>query len=307
MVELNTVLVEELRKNGFVVKTASVDHIKELEDEITSLKRRGALDGQFYAENLHWLDFDYTNTVPAAKSILVLACPQFKSRLIFEHAGQKHAAVIPPTYVYSELTSRVENILGRVLAPRNYAFKKTKLPAKLLAVRTGLSTYGRNNISYIDGMGSFYRLFSFYTDMPCVEDNWQEKVSMPECSKCSVCIRACPTGSISSGRFLIQADMCITNFNEKEKDFPLWFNQDWPNAIVGCMKCQMVCPKNKDYIDEIESEVAFDAEETGMILNKVPLSQLPNGLKSKLDRLDLTEYYEVIPRNMLALIQSHKE
>jgi epoxyqueuosine reductase len=37
---------------------------------------------------------------------------------------------------------------------------------KRLAVRSGLARYGRNNVTYVEGMGSFLELSASLTDMP---------------------------------------------------------------------------------------------------------------------------------------------
>jgi epoxyqueuosine reductase len=36
------------------------------------------------------------------------------------------------------------------------------LPLKSLAVRSGLAAYGRNNVCYVPGMGSFLELVGLY-------------------------------------------------------------------------------------------------------------------------------------------------
>jgi epoxyqueuosine reductase len=234
---------------------------------------------------------------------LVIAYPQFITRLNFRYNNIDYPVKIPPTYVYSGAYGRLEKILETVLLPEKYSFRKAKLPAKLLAVSSGLGMYGRNNICYVEGTGSFHRLFSYYTDIPCDNGSWTGKTVMPECKNCSACLNACPTGSISKNRFLIDAEKCITKFNENEGDFPAWIDKGWHNAIVGCLKCQMICPKNKDFIDKTEYETEFSNEETAMILENVPFSKLPESLRMKLDKLDLTEYYAVLCRNLSCLIK----
>jgi len=303
MPELNEVLKKELQKSGSAVKTASVKHIDELEKEIARLKELSLLNEQFYSENLYWLDFDYKNTMHDAESILVISKPQFTTLLHFQHKGKNFCIPLPPTYVYSREINNVEKTLLNILSPYNYNIKITALPAKLLAVRTGLGMYGKNNICYVNGVGSFHRIFTFYSNMPLVEDNWHEIKILPECSKCGICIKACPTKCIDSRRFLIHADKCITNINEKEGDFPEWLDKNWHNSIVGCMRCQTVCPQNRDFIGKVEDEVTFAAEETSMILESVPFNLLPNSLAQKLSNIDLNEYYGVLSRNLSVLIE----
>lgn len=302
MSSLNNILIEELHKHGLKAKITSVEHINEIRDEIIYLKEQSLLNEQFYNENLSWMDYNYSNTMPNAKSILVIAYPQSMTHLKLEYNGKNHIVITPPTYVYSDVYDKMVNIVNMVLTLHQYSIVKTRLPAKLLAVRTGLGSYGRNNICYINGMGSFHRLFTFFTDMPNGEDNWRETTVMPECSNCSACTSACPTNAIDSQRFLIHAERCITHFNESEGNFPEWLDKSWHNAIVGCMKCQIACPKNREFISRVESEITFNAEEVGALLQKSPLEQLPCHLRQKLDKLNLTEYYDVIQRNLSVLI-----
>jgi len=47
------------------------------------------------------------------------------------------------------------------LEERDYAARI--VPIDRLAVRGGLATYGRNNVTYVPGMGSFHRLSAFYS------------------------------------------------------------------------------------------------------------------------------------------------
>jgi epoxyqueuosine reductase len=241
--------------------------------------------------------------MPNAKSILVMAYPQYITKLGFQYMDKVYSVIIPHTYRHSEVYDKVENILSSILKPNYYSYIGTYLPVKLLAVTTGLGMYGRNNICYVEGMGSFLRLFSFYTDIPYSGDGWTEKTAMPECKTCSACMKVCPTGCINENRFLINAERCISNFNEKEGDFPAWMDGKWHNAIVGCMKCQAICPQNKNFIDKVDNEVMFVPEETEMILKNVPFTQLPDQLKQKINGLDLTQYYEVLHRNLSFLIR----
>jgi len=97
-----------------------------------------------------------------------------------------------------------------------YQIARMALPLKILAVRSELASYGKNNISYIPGMGSFYRLIAFYSDFPCQEDIWLEPQMMKHCHNCSACLDNCPTGAITSGGFLLHAERCITFHNERK-------------------------------------------------------------------------------------------
>jgi len=176
------------------------------------------------------------------------------------------------------------------------------LPEKLLAVRSGLGSYGRNNICYVNGMGSFHQLVVFYTELPCEEDNWQESQLMESCEGCSACLDNCPTGAITPERFLLRAERCITFHNERREDFPTWIDPSWHKCIVGCLDCQAICPENKNILEWVEEKGEFSQEETALLLEGKMLNRLSSTLIIKLTQLDLMEYLDVLPRNLSVLL-----
>ena len=171
---------------------------------------------------------------------------------------------------------------------------------KLLAVQSRLGLYGRNNICYVPSMGSFLQLVAVYSNLPCRKDSWQEVQMMERCQNCHACRLNCPTGAIPSDRFLLRAELCIVFHNEKKGDvlFPDWMDPSWHNSVVGCMHCQRVCPENKDFLQWIEGREEFSEEETALLLDEIPLDQLPATTKRKLESLDLAEYLDRLHRNL---------
>ena len=156
-------------------------------------------------------------------------------------------------------------------------------------------------------MGSFYSLVAFYTDCSCEEDYLQESKAMVDCENCSLCRENCPTGSIPVDRFLIHAENCLGFLNEMEPDFPYWaqLQPDWHNALIGCMRCQFVCPVNKPYLDNIVAGPSFSEEETGLILNKTLLENLSQETRQKLKISD--GVYPLLARNLSAVIEKQKK
>jgi epoxyqueuosine reductase len=88
--------------------------------------------------------------------------------------------------------------------------------------------------------------------------------------------------------------------NEKKGDvpFPNWMDASWHNCIVGCMRCQRVCPLNKDVINWYGEEEEFSEEETNLLLERVARNELPPTTLQKLEHLSLTDYLESLPRNL---------
>jgi epoxyqueuosine reductase len=72
----------------------------------------------------------------------------------------------------------------------------------------------------------------------------------------------------------------------------------WHNCLVGCMLCQRACPENKEVLGWIEEGAEFSQEETALLLEGVPPSQLPDALMEKLARWDLVDLLDVLPRNL---------
>jgi epoxyqueuosine reductase len=201
---------------------------------------------------------------------------------------------------------QVENLLTRILGREKYVVANALLPNKLLAVHSGLARYGKNNISYVSGMGSFYRLIVFYSDLPCPEDIWQEAQMMEECRDCEACLQGCPTDAISSDRFLLHAERCISFYNERAGDFPEWIKPTWHNALVGCLYCQKVCPLNKPFLQWIENKAEFSEEETNLLLEGVPQDRLSTTTIRKIKEIDCLDYVNVLGRNLIVLLKKRR-
>lgn len=299
---INKDLHSKIEAAGFRIKTFRVGHLEEIKAEFKGLVEEGLLDENFYNNNLRNFNYDYEDVLPNAKSVIVVALPQCKSIIEFKHEGKSFEVVIPPTYIYPDIDNRVINILNNVLGGNGYSFARPRLPLKLLAVRSSLGEYGRNNICYVSGLGSFIRLAAFITDCEFVEDSWGEMKVMESCSKCSICADNCPTGAINKGRFLIHAHNCITNFNEYDAPIPEWINSSWHNSIVGCMKCQDFCPHNKILIDSIDERIYFNEEETKQILDESAFTSLPLETRNKITNIGMEDYLNVLPRNIRLLM-----
>ena len=213
-----------------------------------------------------------------------------------------------PSYFNEVDESRAAKILNAVLAFEGCRIVKAHLALKTLAVRSGLAEYGRNNISYVPGMGSFLRLIAFYTDYTFEEDDWQESKVMKACEICSLCRDNCPTGSISAERFLIHAEDCLGSLNEREPEAPYWvrLQPDWQNAFIGCMRCQFICPVDKPYLCRIVEGSSFSEEETGLVLNNTHLENLSSETRQKLGNPHPNLYKRLAP-NLNALIEKHKK
>ena len=295
-------LFENLKMHGYRSKIVSIAHVAELETEIKTLHREGRLDEEIYDTYLASFDFKCQEKIANAASLIIVSVPQPQVRVVFERENKSFPVIIPPTYA-SSVDKHVAEILGAYLKPQGYSMQKVRLPDKLLAVRSGLARYGKNNITFVEGLGSFHRPVVFISDFACETDSWGESAAMEQCEACNACRKACPTKAIGSDRFQLHAERCITFHNERSHDFLNWLLPTWHNCLVGCMICQKVCPANKEVAKWIEDGVTFDREETRLILNGTPQDKLPHVTFEKLKSLDMMEYYPVLRRNLKVLIE----
>jgi epoxyqueuosine reductase len=294
--------LETLGYKGGVVPAR---RLGDLRAEIESRHQASLFDEEFYQERLTSFEWRSPDTLPDATSIFVVAVPDPQRRITFEWQGQPVPATVPPTYLYwQDVDKRVEDSLSDILASKGCHVALANLPKKLTAVHSGLAAYGRNNVTYVPGLGSFHRLVVLWSDLPCEEDRWQELQMMEACKKCQACRRACPTGAIDPARFLLRAERCLTFLNEKppEVPFPDWVDPSWHNCLVGCLHCQRVCPENKEVKDWMEGDEVFSEEETALLLEGVAQEHLSPETLARLERLDLIELLDVLPRNLSALL-----
>ena len=296
------VVDQNLAKAGFKSAIVSLQRLDDIRSDFEQLHAQGSFDEVFFNERLDHYIFEPPEDMPDAKSIIIIAVRQARIRVYFTTSGKTYSVIIPPTYS-DDTDKRAFRILNHALGDFGYRVSDAVLPVKALAVRCGLAEYGKNNITYIQGWGSFFRLKAFYTDMPFSTDTWQEYTIMDCCDTCTACLKKCPAGAISDDRFVFHAERCLTLLNEGASPFPEWIGPTWHNCLVGCMICQDVCPANKDYTNWIVEDGAFSEEETSMILKGVSENKIPLETKEKLEKLDMMEYYDLLGRNLGVLIR----
>ena len=291
-----------LKKHKFSAGIIDYSRIEEIGNEIGDLYKNNHIDKAIYKEYLK--DFEYGIEIDSFKprSVITIAVPRPQHRVYFNLGSNRISTLIPPTYVdYKRIYKKIGMLLGRHLSNTGHKILRAKLPEKLLGARSGLIQYGRNNISYIESSGSFFQLTSFFSSLEPGQDNWHEKKELKDCRDCTACLKNCPTGAISARRFLLRSSKCLTYHNEKTGSFPAWINRRSHNCLVGCMRCQDICPYNKSFIDWIEDVREFTGEETESILDGSPSGKLPVSVVKKLDDLGLEWLTGEITRNLKAL------
>ena len=293
---------ELLEEQGFRGRIISIEHVEELQQEIDALHRKNLLDEELYDTYLASFDFECRQKLPNARSLIIVSVPQPQVRVTFMRKDQSSPVIIPPTYAFSS-DDHVADLLRAYLEPMRYGLQKVRLPQKLLAVRSGLARYGKNNITYVSGMGSFHRPVLFISDCPSRPGTWREPAPLDQCEKCSACVKACPSHAIAQDRFLLHAERCITFYNERTSPFPDWLSPSWHRCLVGCMVCQKACPANRDVMGWIREGPAFDNDETALLLEGATEDDLPARTLDTLRGLDMMEYLPVIGRNLKAVLK----
>ena len=292
-------ILDHLECKGFKGEIVKNKRLSNLEGELKKKRDSGVLHKELDNEYLSGFDYSLKEKHPDG-SIFIVAIPQPQKQVAFTVAGQIYHLFIPPTYIHN-VDDTVKDIILQYLRPSGYHLYNIDIPKKLLAVRSGLAIYGKNNITYVPGMGSFFRLCAFGTDLISPEDNWGDLRVLDNCANCKACQKICPTNAIRNDRFQIYAERCLTFYNERNTTFPDWINPDWHNCLVGCMHCQRICPVNLEFKDWVSEGDCFSEEETMEIHDGKTQTELTQDTMAKLRRLNLLDYLEQLPRNLSAL------
>ena len=296
----NRDILRLLTERGYQARSLFVSHLEQVREDVERWHRDGFLDRYLYDNYLFRFRYQMPESFPEAKSIVVITIPQPICEVSFTWEGKSFRSIVPPTYAKAvEIDQEIVELLER--ADDGVHLMRAVLPQKTLAVRTGLAEYGRNNITYVPGFGSFHRLTSFFTNRE-LPDDWQEMRVMERCEDCGTCLQACPTGAIAEDRFLLHAERCITFHNEmpSETPFPEYVSEGMHNAVVGCMICQKVCPVNAKVRDWMVHCTQFDEEETRYLMKGDFTGPRAKLLTARLQPLGLD--LSAFPRNLKVLL-----
>lgn len=297
---MNDLLRAEAAAHGDKLQIIGVSHLNDLRNEIEQFSESEELNGfqQWIVKSLYHYSIPEAG-FPVRSIILIARHHPFYADVIFKQDGREYSG---KSFVRPDFEG-AEEYLATFLGKREFHVQMAEnLPLKRLGVQSGLSEYGRNNITYISGMGSNFSLAAFFSDMPCEQDTWRSMVTAKLCERCGICIKSCPTGAIRNDRFLIDNQICLSAINEVPGDFPDWLPASVHHTCYDCLRCQENCPMNKGHLDRMEQKVVFSEEDTGMLLQGKPLESLPEETKQKIHMLGLDAWYAAIPRNIKALM-----
>jgi epoxyqueuosine reductase len=258
---------------GYGLAVADAGLVDLVRKKLEERRSSGALDRVFFEEYLAGLRGPEEAVITGSERVVVVAVPSRIGILPVTAGGRKIDLRIPPTYIHYNATFQdvLDDMIRNALGPGESG-EILRAPLKSLAVHTGLAVYGRNNITYVAGLGSGHQLCGYIVrtgEKPIKRRVKAEgrEAALERCATCQACIKACPTGAIREDRFLISAERCFTLFSESRRPIPEG-TQPPKRAIclIGCLDCQLVCPENKGRLKTVPSGVEFTAEETAAVI-----------------------------------------
>jgi len=285
-------------------RAVSSKHFSELQTDVDRLQTANKIHNNEVFQS-YIADFKYQvpKDFPGAKFLIIVAVSKPIAKIQFQYKNEAHDVYIGSPYYDSGYTEEMvqESLRKRISLPSDFKLvQNRKLHLKLLAVRSGLGIYGRNNLCYVGDMGCFVNLYAFFTDYEGLTDSWEEIKTMKYCETCKICLNNCPTGAIREDEFVIDISKCIPLYNEIPGIFPPWIPKNAHNALMGCLKCQLKCPGNHRAIKEVYILEGLNEEETQMILD----SKIPKeNLEEVCQKLKMIDPEDVTQKNLKYLIQ----
>jgi epoxyqueuosine reductase len=299
---MNEVLKEEALKHGDRLQFIKAEHLKELKGDIEEFKNSEELNGfqQWIVNDLY--SFDIPETEFKIRSVILLAAHHpFYANIGFTYAGKSYKT---KCLVHSEFQES-KKYLEEALHTLGYHMLETRnLPLKRLAVQGGIAQYGRNNITYIDGLGSNFSYMAFFTDAPCERDEWRKVCHADFCDTCNACVKLCPTGAIRADRFLMDNQRCLSCMNESGGELPEWLSKEVHHTLYDCLRCQEKCPLNKAALKDIIGPLYFSEEETELLLAGKGPEAFSEEFRGMADRIGLFDWPEALPRNIRAIMEA---
>jgi epoxyqueuosine reductase len=253
------------------------------------------------------------------KTLMMIAfsTANMTGKITFNLYGEKFSALLPPNYgdrgAVIQMEQQVEADILDCGEKNGFRIEKFRGPYKNLAVRIGIGLYGRNNLLYVDGMGSYVRLMGYVIDQTLDTDGFQMIQSfstghLSNCETCGACAKACPTKAINSERFLLKIDRCLSNLSDEEKIWPDFVYTAPNQCLVGCLTCQKVCPVNRGFTGVgVERELAFTDEESDYIKSNANNNfGLESSIVDKLCNAGFESYRPYILRNLRRIVGAYK-
>ena len=317
----------EARDARFAVAGTGV--VGAVREKLEEQRDGGLVDRDLFREYLTGFAYLEGAGIKEPEAVLLVAVKSPSHTVTFELEGRTFEGILPPTYYrYNAVFDDVQAELGRAFGP-GVPVGRLKAPLKSLSVMMGLASYGRNNVTYVPGLGSGVQLCGYAVGGDAgrrlreafARPTRALESSLERCATCRACESACPAGAIRADRFLIFAEKCYTLFSEARGAAPEGLRSAGAPCLVGCLACQTVCPENKGKLARERLGIAFTDPETRVLLELGRLEAAGKGREDrtpppgttpslwaavleKYDRLRLSESIEGFARNLLPIASS---
>lgn len=279
-----------------------IERLSQLEIDLkTSLPTGHA--GDFIQKN--YMAYDFTQP-KEYRSILIVSFPQAHGRMEIETEHGIYEATIPSGYYKSPMAEETPKAILQALEQQGIQAKKVHLPLKLIGARSGLTQYGKNNISYVKDFGSQHRLMAFYTDLAGDPTLWVEgsDMDLATCDSCGLCEDACPYNAIPSDKFILDPNRCLSFYMDLADPLPEWTRQAPLKSLVGCNHCQDICPLNSKFVIPPETQLGrITLQSTQDILSCQSYLELQPDTQAQFQTLDIEAWYDVFRRNFSRFLE----
>jgi epoxyqueuosine reductase len=269
--ELKAQLISYARQIGFdSCRIAACDappHVTEFREWL----RQGAHGEMSYMQRGEEKRCDPQKVLPGATSILVLALNYFQENAVHRAAATAKIGRIA-RYAWGDdyhdviaaKLDKIDQFLGGFGGQQKCYVDTGPILERDHAAEAGIGWHGKSTMLIDERLGTWFFLAEILTTLELPAD---EPVQ-DRCGTCERCIKACPTGAITSPHRL-DARRCISYLTiELKGSIPLRLRPLIGDRIFGCDDCLDVCPWNR--FAQISHETAFSAREstTGMSLRE---------------------------------------
>lgn len=165
-------LLRWAESRGYRVAWGPVTLLEGARRELERRRDEGDIARAFFEDNLQ---FDQTPALfrTARDRILVVVMPRPAHSIEFTVGSQAVHAMLPPTYLHYRQTFEDVRLDLAANALPAWPVRLVEGPLKTLACRLGLVKYGRNNLTYAQGAGSYLQLLGYLTDAPLpIDAGW---------------------------------------------------------------------------------------------------------------------------------------
>lgn len=183
------------------------------------------------------LVFDPVKDDMRTKSLAVLLWPYAPAPL----SSQGEVFVDSYYYASNAAYHAAKELENRLIAAGHFARSNVNYPAKAAAVRAGLGIIGMNDLFITKTHGSRVVIILMATDIEAGFADNSEEAAIHTCMQCGKCIKACPTGALTSDG-MTAPKRCLRNYMMEGVLIPEELRRKMDQKLIGCDVCQRVCP-----------------------------------------------------------------